>query len=336
MKKEAFFYKRLAEDKVECGLCPHRCNIPPSKLGICGVRKNIDGILYTLFYGIAAAVNIDPIEKKPFYHFLPGSSAYSVSAPGCNFRCRFCQNWEISQVLNNSGLILGNQLMPEEIVRQAEDKGCESIAYTYTEPAVFFEYAYDTAKLAKQKGLKNVFVTNGYIEEEPLKMIAPFLAAANVDLKSFNDDFYIKVCGGRLEPVLDTIIRMKKLGVWIEVTTLIIPGENDSEKELSEIAGFIASLGKEIPWHISRFHPQYKFSSKEVTPLGILKKAKRIGLKAGLKYVYLGNVPEGNNTYCSKCGKVILRRNYFEVIDNSLIGNKCSFCGSAFDGVISY
>lgn len=333
MKKEARFYKRLAENVTECGLCPHRCNIPPSKLGICGVRKNIDGILYTLVYGIAAAVNIDPIEKKPLYHFLPGSSAYSVSAPGCNFRCSFCQNWEISQVSNNSGLILGNQLMPEEIVRQAEDKGCESIAYTYTEPAVFFEYAYDTAELAKQRGIKNVFVTNGYIEEEPLKKISPFLDAANVDLKSFNDDFYIKVCRGRLKPVLNTITRMKELGIWIEVTTLIIPGENDSEEELAGIAGFIASLGKEIPWHISRFYPQYKFSRKEPTPLETLKKAERIGLKAGLKYVYLGNTSEGNNTYCSKCGRIILRRNHFEVTENSLVGNKCSFCGNIFDGV---
>jgi len=334
MKKEAFFYKRLAEDKIECGLCPHRCKIPPSKFGICGVRKNIDGILYTLFYGAAAAVNIDPIEKKPLYHFLPGSSSYSISAPGCNFRCGFCQNWEISQASNNSGIISGNQLMPEDIVRQAENKGCESIAYTYTEPTVFFEYAYDTAKLAKQRGLKNVFVTNGYIEKEPLEKISPFLDAANIDLKSFNDDFYMKVCGGRLTPVLNTIMRMKKLGIWIEVTTLIIPGENDSEEELSEIAGFISSLGKEIPWHISRFYPQYKFSRKEATPLETLKSAEMIGRKAGLKYVYLGNVAEGNNTYCGKCGKVILRRKYFDVIENNLVKNKCSFCGNVFDGVI--
>ncbi|NQT90967.1 MAG: AmmeMemoRadiSam system radical SAM enzyme [Candidatus Omnitrophica bacterium] len=331
MKKEAFLYKRLEDGLVECLLCRHRCRIKESKYGFCGVRQNEGSKLYTHAYGKVIANNLDPIEKKPLYHFFPGSTAYSVATLGCNFRCGFCQNWQISQ--GAKGRAEGFELMPDDIVREARAQGARSISYTYTEPTIFFEYAYDTARLAKAKGLYNNFVTNGYMSREALDKIRPYLDAANVDLKAFNEKTYADVCKGHLEAVLDSIRYMKEIGIWIEVTTLVVPGLNDSDEELKDIAGFIAEAGVEIPWHISRFHPGYKYVNLEATPLPTLKKAWQFGKDAGLRYIYLGNVGEIANTLCYNCGELLITRDYLYTSDSKLDGNKCPKCSTVLDGV---
>lgn len=292
MIKEAMFYERLDDGKVGCFLCSHRCKIAPDKFGICGVRKNQDGKLYTHVYGEVIASHVDPIEKKPLYHFLPGSDSYSIATAGCNFKCPFCQNWQISQLSKRDDNIAGYELKPEEVIREAKKNKCKSISYTYTEPTIFFEYAYDTAKLAKEAGLSNIFVTNGYMTEEAFETIKPYLDAANVDLKSFREDFYREICQAHLEPVLNSIKTMKRLGIWLEITTLVVTGKNDSDNEFEDIAGFIASVDPEIPWHISRFHPDFKYLEARSTPLERLKRAREIGKKAGLRYIHLGNVIE--------------------------------------------
>ncbi len=291
MQKEAFLYDNVEENKVKCRLCPHGCLIKPDQFGICGVRQNKEGSLYTYAYANPLGVNIDPIEKKPLYHFLPGTTSFSIGTAGCNFKCSFCQNWRISQVTDTLKQYFdSDEWPPQKVADQAEAQGCKSVAYTYTEPTIFFEYAYDTSVKAQEKGLKNIFVTNGFITTEAVDMIRPYLDAANVDLKSFRDDFYKKVCKGRLQPVLDAIRHMYTIGIWVEITTLIIPGQNDSEKEIDEIAQFIADTGKEIPWHISRFFPQYKYTDAEATPLETLHFAERTGSKKGLEHIHLGNV----------------------------------------------
>ncbi|MDD5634657.1 MAG: AmmeMemoRadiSam system radical SAM enzyme, partial [Candidatus Omnitrophica bacterium] len=329
MYRKAMLWEKLAGGKVKCALCAHRCEIAEGAFGFCGVRKNIKGELVTLVYGRIIANHVDPIEKKPLYHFLPGSSAYSIATIGCNFRCGFCQNWTISQLTATGGDVEGSELAPEEVVREAKKAGCKSISYTYTEPTIFFEYAFDTAKIAKEKGLFNNFVTNGFMTEEAIEKIHTFLDAANIDLKFFNDGSYKRICKGRLEPVLDSIRRMKKLGIWVEVTTLVVPGENDSEKEFRSLAEFLVSVGSEIPWHISRFHPDYKYTGLHSTPVETLEKAAAIGKSAGLKYIYLGNVPEGNDTICPGCGKVLIERAGFSAKLTKYFSQegKCANCG---------
>jgi pyruvate formate lyase activating enzyme len=335
MLKEALLYKKIGEDKVSCFLCSHHCQIPDGKLGICNVRENRGGILYTHAYGNLIAQNVDPIEKKPLYHFFPGSTSFSIATIGCNFQCDFCQNWQISQVKEAKALGLRSQeVRPEEVVKQAKRSGSISISYTYTEPTIFFEYAFDTGKLAKEEGLYNVFVTNGYMTEEMIQMIHPYLDAANIDLKSFNEDYYRKVCKGKLGPVLKSIEMMKKLNIWIEITTLIVPGQNDSEEELRKIAGFLAGIDKSIPWHISRFYPQYKMEDSESTPIKVLNRAYDIGKEEGLRYVYLGNVPgEGNNTYCYACGRPLIQRVGFAIREYRIIEGHCPDCKSPINGV---
>jgi len=338
MIKEAMLYERLEGGSVHCFLCAHQCRIGLSKFGACGVRQNIDGKLNTLVYAEAIAANIDPIEKKPLYHFFPGTASYSIATAGCNFKCGFCQNWQISQVSKRAGSgagdSLGYKLLPEDIVKKAKLGGSKSISYTYTEPTIFFEYAYETAKLAKEEGLYNVFVTNGYMTKEALEAINPYLDAANVDLKSFREEFYAENCQGYLQPVLDSIKLMKDLSVWVEVTTLVIPGQNDSERELKDIAEFIANTGREIPWHISRFHPDYKFVDRNTpTPIETLKMAYEAGKAAGLRYVYLGNVLEETDTYCYNCGKSLVKRAGLGISENNIKNSKCTFCGVVVDGV---
>ena len=333
--KEAMFYEKLDDNVVNCNLCSHRCKITDSKRGICGVRENRNGTLYSMVYGKVIARAVDPIEKKPFFHFLPGSRAYSIATVGCNFRCGNCQNFEISQMPKDRNIILGQDVSPEEIVMAAKQNNCESIAYTYTEPTIFFEYAYDTAKLASKEGIKNVFVTNGYITEEALNEIKPYLDAANIDLKSFSEDFYRKNCGARLNPVLESIRLHKSLGIWIEITTLIIPTLNDSKEELRKIAEFIKEVGEGIPWHISQFYPMYKLLDLPRTPIETLRRAREIGLEVGLRYVYEGNVPgeAGENTYCHKCGKLLIRRYGYQILENRVKNSACSYCGAKIDGV---
>lgn len=329
--KEALLYQKLKNNTARCNLCSHRCLIAPGKRGICFVRENQNGVLYSLVYGLAIAANVDPIEKKPLFHFLPGTKSFSIASAGCNFRCEFCQNWDISQITKGrEGQIIGEELSPEDIVKKALETDCRSIAYTYTEPTIFFEYAYDTAKLVKRKNLANVFVTNGYQTPETIKKMKGIIDAANIDLKSFSEKFYQKTCGAKLAPVLESIKLMHKAGIWIEITTLVVPKQNDSEKELTQIAKFIASVDKNIPWHISRFHPDYKMTNSYPTPLETLENAFQIGKNAGLKYVYLGNVitETGENTFCPKCGALAIRRAGYltEVLGVDKEGN-CSNCG---------
>jgi pyruvate formate lyase activating enzyme len=334
--KEAILYDKIKNNEVRCRLCSHRCTIKPSDRGICGVRQNMDGVLYTSVYGVVCAANIDPIEKKPLFQVLPGSRSFSIATVGCNFSCTFCQNHDISQMPKQTGHAAGRASTPQEIVDACIGSGCRSISYTYTEPTIFFEFALDTAKLAHEKGLKNVFVTNGYMTEEALEQIDGYLDAANVDLKSFNDEFYKNRCGARLKPVLNSLKKMKSIGVWVEITTLLIPTLNDSLGELKQIAEFIATLGKETPWHISRFHPQYKLLDLPPTPMDAIESAFRIGKEAGLKYVYTGNVPgdEGENTLCAHCGERLIERYGFSIRKNSLIkGTDCPNCGVPLDGL---
>jgi pyruvate formate lyase activating enzyme len=336
MIKEARLWEKLEGQKVHCCLCAHECKIPKAKLGVCGVRRNDRGTLNTLVYADVIAAHVDAIEKKPLYHFLPGSLAYSIATIGCNFKCAFCQNWQISQAAaDEGGLHSGRETPPAEVVEQARKSGCRSIAYTYTEPTIFFEYAYDVARLAHEAGLYNVFVTNGYMTRRALDEIRPYLDAANVDLKGFRDEFYRKNCKARLQPVLDTISAMKSLGVWVEVTTLVIPGENDADDELRHIAEFIAGVDRMIPWHLSAFHPDYEFADHEATPLATLRKAKELGQQAGLNHIYLGNVMEGGSTFCLSCRKEIIKRHYMGLDDSRLRDGRCPYCGVAIAGVWS-
>ncbi|MGM0428630.1 MAG: AmmeMemoRadiSam system radical SAM enzyme, partial [Thermodesulfobacteriota bacterium] len=330
MYKEAMLYESLEDNAVHCFLCNHHCRIKEGEVGFCRVRKNMEGKLNTLAYGKVVAANSDPIEKKPLYHFLPGTLSFSIATMGCNFHCGFCQNWQISQIEEESMPELpGRPLSPEQIVEEAQKAGCRSIAYTYTEPTIFFEYAYDTAKIAKEAGLANIFVTNGFMTKEALETISGYLDAANVDLKSFNNEFYKTVCQGRLKPVLNSIRTMKDMGIWVEVTTLIIPDQNDGDEELNNIAGFIAGVSPDIPWHISRFHPGYQYKDAYPTPAETLRKAYDIGKEAGLRFIYIGNLPgEERDTLCPSCETTVIRRGGYFASENRLKGSQCPECGA--------
>lgn len=334
---EAVCYSKRDQNKVLCRLCSQRCLIEDGDRGTCGVRENKGGTLYSLVYGKAIARHVDPIEKKPLFHMAPGSLCFSVATVGCNFSCRFCQNADIAQMpKDRNGLIMGDPAPPEELVQSALASGSQSMAFTYTEPTVYFEYAYDTAKIAKEKGLRTVFVSNGFMSREAVDMVAPYLDAANIDLKAFTDDFYKTYCGARLEPVKDTLRRMKEKGIFVEITTLLIPGLNDSEPELQALAHFIASdLGPETPWHISRFHPTYRMTDRSATPLASLSFARQTGLDAGLYYVYTGNVPGhvGENTFCYHCGKELISRKGYRIYANAVTGGQCPDCHSPIHGV---
>ena len=351
--QEALFYETEEKQRVRCTLCPHFCKIAPGHRGACGVRINRDGKLYTLVADRVISQEVDPIEKKPLFHFLPGSSAYSIATVGCNFRCLFCQNWQISQwpkgkpadvpdlvcpalAENPTDWVAGWPVTPEALVAGARANGCASMAYTYTEPTIFFELALATAKVARAAGLKNIFVTNGFIAPAALRMIAPYLDAANIDLKGFRDSFYKRVCGAPLQPVLDAIKLYKQLGVWIELTTLVIPGRNDDEAELRDVAGFIKSdLGEEVPWHISRFFPAYKMEDTPITPIETLRRAEQIGREAGLKHVYIGNAPHehGEDTRCPGCGALLVRRIGLTLIENRLKDSICFSCKRPVAGI---
>ena len=334
---EAYLYESLEDQKVRCNLCNHRCVIRAGKRGLCGVRENRNGILETLVYGRLISQNVDPIEKKPLFHLLPGSRSYSIATVGCNFKCRFCQNADIAQMPSDrKGRIVGGHISPGEVVADAIQQRCATIAYTYTEPTIYFEFACDTARLAHAKGIRNVFVTNGYMTLEALEMIRPYLDAANVDLKAFNDDFYKTLCQAKLEHVLDTLRHMKRMGILVEVTTLIIPGLNDAPTELESLATIMAAeLGPETPWHISRFHPTYKLIDRAPTPLQTLQAARKIGIRAGLKYVYLGNVPgkEGESTFCFECGSKLIDRMGYFIKGSDIRNGRCQYCTAPVDGI---
>jgi len=334
--REALFYKKTEHHEVQCGLCPHYCRIKEKQRGICGVRENIDGVLQSLVYGKVVASHVDPIEKKPLFHFLPGSYSFSIATAGCNFRCDFCQNWQISMAPREYKIIPGENWNPEEVVAEAVERECQSISYTYTEPTVYFEFALDCAKLARARGLKNVFVTNGFTSPEAVRLVAPFLDAANIDLKSFREEYYRKICGGSLAPVIASIKLIKELGIWIELTTLVIPGLNDSAQELQGIAEFIKNeLGEGVPWHVSAFFPTHKMLDRLPTPEETLVRAREIGLTAGLQHVYCGNllVPEAANTYCGHCGKTVITRSGHRVTSSEIKDGQCAFCGHNLPGV---
>ncbi len=333
--KEAMFYEALTEERVRCTLCSHECVIQEGKRGICGVRVNREGKLYSEVYGRIIAEHVDPIEKKPLFHFKPGSRAYSIGTIGCNFHCKHCQNSDIAQYrYNDPKEIIGRSRKPEKIVSAAKDNNCESVAYTYNEPTVFYEFAYDTAVLAQESGIKNIFVSNGYLSAEASRHIAAYLDAINIDLKTFNNSSYKEVCGASLDPVLETISLMKSLSVWVEITTLIIPDLNDGEDELRGIAQFIKSVSPEIPWHVTGFYPAYKYSDRPPTEPATLYRARRIGLEEGLNYVYTGNIADTKSasTYCPSCGTLVIERRG-GLIKNVSKNGKCPECGASIPGV---
>jgi len=339
MSEKAWLSKKLKSEKVLCQACAQACKLDEGEYGICGVRRVEDGELKLLVYGLAAAVNIDPVEKKPMFNFLPKSRAFSVGTVGCNFSCKFCQNYDISQYpKENNHKIIGQELPPERIVELALEKGCESIAYTYNEPIVFFEYTYDTAKLAHEKGLKNIYVTSGYETRKAIDLLAPYIDGMNIDIKSFSDEFYKEICGARLKPVLEAAKYAHEKGIWVEITTLLIPGKNDSDEEIRAIAKFIAELDTSIPWHLSAFHPTYKMLDVPRTPESTLLRAYRIAQKEGLKYIYIGNVDNEDyeSTYCPSCSKRVIDRsgNIGQFVTNELNENGiCPYCDYGLEGV---
>jgi pyruvate formate lyase activating enzyme len=333
--KEALLWERADDNAAVCGLCAHRCRIQKGKRGICSVRTNNDGTLYTDAYGRSVAEHVDPVEKKPLYHFLPSSQTFSIAAAGCNFKCDFCQNWSISQTSSLRGIgDRGSALTPQEIVERAIKHKCQSVSYTYTEPTVFFEYALDAARFAKDAGLKNIFVSNGYMSQEAMRTIGPYLDACNIDLKSFRDDFYKSHCGARLAPVLDSLKLIHDMGIWLEITTLVITGENDSDEELTDIAKFIASeLGESVPWHVSRFFPMYKMTNHPITEVSSIERAIAAGREAGLQFVYAGNVDLAQDTLCPKCGETIIRRRGYATKLCGIKGGRCEKCGTEISGI---
>jgi pyruvate formate lyase activating enzyme len=333
--KEAEFYSSL-QDAVQCNLCPHECTIGLNDRGFCRARANKDGKLYTLVYGNPSAVHNDPIEKKPLYHFLPGTAVLSISTSGCNLRCKNCQNWNISQFKPEE--TQNADLMPEEVVKNALELGSKSIAYTYGEPNIFYEYMLDSSKLAKKAGLRNVSVTAGYINEKPLRKLCRYLDASNIDLKGFTEEFYVKVTEARLKPVLDSIKILKDEGVWFEVTNLIVPTLSDDEGLYREMVKWLfKNVGPDHPVHISRFHSAYKLTHLPATSVGLLHKLRDIAMEEGMHYVYIGNIPDnlnkGKDTICPNCGKFAIRRKGYSITEFNLIDGVCKFCGFAIAGV---
>jgi pyruvate formate lyase activating enzyme len=328
MEKECYLYEQLDGRKVKCATCAWRCTIKEGKRGFCGVRENRNGKLYCLNYGLVSSVNVDPIEKKPLFHFYPGSSVFSLGTVGCNFRCLQCQNYTISQVSIDDSIRGLVEYTPEQAVKMAKDYGCRGIAWTYNEPAIWFEYTYDSAKLAKAEDLYTVYVTNGYMTEEALEMISPFLDAMNIDVKGFTQEFYTKLCKTKLIPVLDTVERASRLGIHIELTYLVIPTHNDSPSEIARFVDWVAGIDGDIPVHFSRFHPDFKLTEIPMTPTKTLEGAYNIA-KEKLNYVYLGNVPghNGENTLCSKCNSLLIERIGYRTKIIGLTGNACSKCG---------
>ncbi len=332
-RREALFYT-ITPDGLQCEKCPHRCLLAEGNAGFCRNRINYQGKLFTIAYGNPCAVHIDTIEKKPFFHFMPTTKAFSIAVAGCNFRCLNCQNWQISQF---SPMETDNvDLMPEKVVEQCLKTKCESIAYTYSEPGTFYEYVYDTSKLAREKGIKNVYKSNGYINEKPLRQLCKVIDAANIDLKNYDDGIYRKLSGGSLEPVLRTLKVLKEEGVWLEITNLVIPSWTDNLEMIKRMCEWLTKNDlSDCPLHFSRFTPLYKLNQLPLTPVSILEKARDIALNAGIKHVYLGNVPAhfAENTYCHKCGKMIIERRGFTILNNYLLKGKCKFCGEKIPGV---
>ncbi|MCD4696297.1 MAG: AmmeMemoRadiSam system radical SAM enzyme [Bacteroidales bacterium] len=330
---EAKYYVHTPKG-IKCLICPNECKIKEGETSDCRTRINHDNVLFTNAYGNPCAVHVDPIEKKPLYHFLPSSKAFSIATAGCNLACLNCQNWEISQT--SPELTRNYDLMPEDVVEECIKQNCQSIAYTYSEPVVFYEYTLDTAKIARKRGIKNVLVSAGYINEEPLQEWCKFIDAANIDLKSFSNETYEMLNGGTLEPVLNTLKILKSEGIWLEITNLIVPNWTDDMKMIKEMCNWLYSNGfANTPLHFSRFHPIYKLTDLPATPVSTLNKAHKIACEAGLNYVYIGNVPgtQARNTACPNCNKIILERKGFSLIQNNIKNNHCIFCNSPVHGI---
>ena len=331
---EARFYEKLPNRKIRCNLCPRQCLIDDLERGYCGVRENQGGTYHTLVYGNPCSVHIDPIEKKPLFHFLPGSAAFSIATVGCNVLCKFCQNWEISQARPEQ--VPSVDMPPKRVAETAARNNCSCIAYTYTEPVVFYEYMYDTAREGRERGVKSVMISNGYIRAEPMKDLCRVLDAVKVDLKAFNERFYRELVSGELRPVLDTLVLLREQEMWTEIVYLVIPGQNDDPHELEQMCQWIvAELGAETPLHFSRFHPQYRLTNLPSTPIETLRRARQIGIDNGLRHVYTGNVPgdPGENTLCPQCHAVLIRRIGFSVVEMNLDKGACPHCGSVIAGV---
>ena len=339
MSHTAWLSKKLGSGKILCQACAQSCKLDEGEYGICGVRKVEDGELKLLVYGIAAAVNVDPVEKKPMFHFMPKTKAFSIGTVGCNLSCAFCQNYSISQYpKEHTPRIVGHELSPERIVELAIENGCDSVAYTYNEPIVFFEYTYDTAKIAHEKGLKNIYVTSGLETRKAIDLLEPYIDGMNIDIKSFSDEFYKEICGARLKPVLEAVKYAHEKGIWIEITTLLIPGKNDSDEEIRSIARFIAELDISIPWHLSAFYPTYKMLDVPNTPESTLLRAYEIGQEEGLKYLYIGNIEneDHESTYCPSCKERVVDRsgNIGQYVINFLDNNgECPHCKYQLEGV---
>jgi pyruvate formate lyase activating enzyme len=332
-KSMKYYKKEEGKERIICLLCRHACKLKEGQVGICGVNKNVEGELKTLVYGHPIALNVDPVEKKPLYHLLPGSKVLSFGTVGCNFKCPFCQNWDISQ---EHTVNIEIEVSPKQMVELALREGASAIAYTYNEPTIFYPYAKDIGVLAKEKGLKNIFVSNGFETAEIIEDMATWVDAANIDLKSWDDSYYKKVLKGGLEEVKDTLKCMVKAGIWVEVTTLLIEGDNDSNESLEEMAAFIANdLGCEVPWHLSAFSPNYKMLDHDATGIDTLQRAQKIGKRAGLKYIYLGNVPVAGNTYCPECDTILIDRTGYSVTTNRLRDGVCHHCSKPIAGVWS-
>ncbi len=333
---QAMLWSPNADGSVSCRLCVHRCRVRKGGKGRCGVRVNFKGGLVSLVNEVVTAVGMDPVEKKPLYHFLPGTKIFSVGSAGCNFHCRFCQNSNISQV-PESGVVPGRRVTPEELISLAVTNRARSLAFTYNEPTVFFELVYQTARQAKEKGLPSVLVSNGFMSADCLRALHASISAANIDLKGFSDEFYRSYCGGRLQPVLDNLKAIKEMGWWLEVTTLVIPGVNDTIDELKALAAFIHDeLGADTPWHISAFHGAYRMADYPATPLSKLEEAWRVGRESGLYYVYIGNVRSalGSTTFCPQCGTAVILREGFEARVSGALG-ECPSCGTVLPGIWS-
>ena len=332
--QEARYYKKLEELKVQCELCPRKCTVADLERGYCGVRENREGDYYTLVYSRPCALHMDPIEKKPLFHYLPGTTAFSLATAGCNIECKFCQNWNISQFRPEE--VQSWYAPPQEIVNLAQKYKCPTIAYTYTEPVIFYEYMYDVAQAARKEKIGSVVITNGYIMEKPMVELCQQLTGIKVDLKAFTEKFYREVCSGELKPVLDILVTLKKMGIWLEIVVLLVPTLNDSPEEIDQMTRWIEkNLGKEVPVHFTRYYPTYKIKNLPPTPVKTLEKARDIALKNGLHYVYVGNVPNhpGENTYCPSCQKEVIRRVGYRILEVNLKEGKCQFCQHPIPGV---
>lgn len=336
--EEAAFYEKEGENP-RCFLCPHHCSIPENKLGLCGTRKNTGGKLYAHLYGTIIAAHIDPVEKKPLFHFLPGSSTFSIAGPGCNLQCGFCQNWQISQLDHvRAEKMPKGSTTPAGIVAQVKQAGLNSISYTYTEPTVAYEFVYECAVKARAEGIRTIMVTNGYISPEPLKELVEYIDAFNIDLKAMDEKFYRKVCGGLLQPVLESLVTVRTAGCWLEVTNLLIPGLNSDEEQIGKLIDFVKNeLGDDVPLHFSGFYPTYKLTDVEPTSSAVLERACRMAQEQGLMYVYAGNIHtnDGEHTYCPFCKKAVILRSGYTILENNVMGNKCKFCQSTIAGIFA-